>query len=328
MSGSPNASTQAVTAARTSVPFETSHCCAFAFAPSAVATVCAFAPSRSTISTRAPSATNSLAMPSPKPPAAPVTIATFPSSCPMIDRLRALRPQHLRFDRDDRVDLPGKIRQVGEQRLAFGARECCDEIVFGIEPELGEAVVAELGKAVAIDEVDRIAAQLRQLLAEHRVRVHPMVDELLVRHAVLLAQDAEPLRVSLCHEILLNVLDTCGIATSSPWWIRRTSSDTWGRSPPGSWRAARARGCSWSRRAPASPSDTCRQDRRPSTSSNTENWPRVAVRMMAAACRRARPSPWRLPATATIAWRRHRTRAADSWQSHRTPLRRLRAASR
>src|SRR5438552_18033807 len=43
----------------------------------------------SAMSTRAPSLTNSRAMPSPKPPAAPVTMTTFPSNCPMI---KASRP--------------------------------------------------------------------------------------------------------------------------------------------------------------------------------------------------------------------------------------------
>src|SRR5256885_16521660 len=49
----------------------------------------------SAIRTRAPSLTNSRAMPSPKPPAAPVTMTTFPSSCPMIIASSARLPAGL-----------------------------------------------------------------------------------------------------------------------------------------------------------------------------------------------------------------------------------------
>src|SRR5436190_16775439 len=68
------------TIASTSAAFVTSARTPAASRPSESATRIAPSPSRSATTTRAPSATNFLAMPSPNPDAAPVTMAIFPAS--------------------------------------------------------------------------------------------------------------------------------------------------------------------------------------------------------------------------------------------------------
>lgn len=78
------------------------------------------------------------------------------------------------FYHDKRPNLAHKVRQIGQQRLALGAVECCLQCGFILEPEFAEAIESKRIFGILHNQVDGVPFQAGQLHAKGRMHIEPM----------------------------------------------------------------------------------------------------------------------------------------------------------